>query len=177
MENSEIKIYQSENGQAEVHVKFDKETVWLSQKQMAQLFGKDVDTIGLHLRNIYKSEELEESATAEESSVVQIEGKREVRRKVKLYNLDAIISVGYKVNSKRGIQFRIWATNVLKDYLVKGFSLNEKRLVQENKQLKELQKSIKGGSKNSFFSKFSERYQEPVTISCENDIQMKDKSL
>jgi len=88
MENSEIKIYQSENGRTEVQVKFDNETVWLSQKQMAQLFDKDVDTIGLHLRNIYKTDELEEIATTEDSSVVQLEGKRKVKRKIRLYNLD-----------------------------------------------------------------------------------------
>lgn len=143
MENSEIKIYQSENGQTEVHVKFENETVWLSQKQMALLFDKDVDTISLHLKNIYKSDELEEIATTEDSSLVQIEGKRKVKRKIKLYNLDAIISVGYRVNSKRGIQFRIWANKVLKEYLIKGFSINEKRLTQQNEQLKELQKSVK----------------------------------
>lgn len=143
MENSEIKIYQSENGQTEVHVKFENETVWLSQKQMALLFDKDVDTISLHLKNIYKSAELEEFATTEDSSLVQIEGKRKVTRKIKLYNLDAIISVGYRVNSKRGIQFRIWANKILKEYLIKGFSINEKRLTQQNEQLKELQKSVK----------------------------------
>jgi prophage maintenance system killer protein len=143
MENSEIKIYQSENGQTEVHVKFENETVWLSQKQMALLFDKDVDTISLHLKNIYKSAELEEFATTEDSSLVQIEGKRKVTRKIKLYNLDAIISVGYRVNSKRGIQFRIWANKILKEYLIKGFSINEKRLTQQNEQLKELQESVK----------------------------------
>jgi len=143
MGNSEIKIYQSENGQTEVHVKFENETVWLSQKQMAFLFDKDVDTISLHLKNIYKSAELEEFATTEDSSLVQIEGKRKVTRKIKLYNLDAIISVGYRVNSKRGIQFRIWANKILKEYLIKGFSINEKRLTQQNEQLKELQKSVK----------------------------------
>lgn len=143
MEDSKIEIYQSENGQTEVHVKFENETVWLSQKQMALLFDKDVDTISLHLKNIYKSDELEEIATTEDSSLVQIEGKRKVKRKIKLYNLDAIISVGYRVNSKRGIQFRIWANKVLKEYLIKGFSINKKRLTQQNEQLKELQKSVK----------------------------------
>ena len=143
MENSAIRIYQSKNGQTEVHVKFDNETVWLSQKQMALLFDKDVDTISLHLKNIYKSAELEEIATTEDSSLVQMEGKRKVKRKIKLYNLDAIISVGYRVNSKRGVQFRIWANKVLKEYLIKGFSINEKRLTQKNEQLKELQESVK----------------------------------
>ena len=143
MPESEIKIYQLENGQTEVQVRFDNETVWLSQKQMAQLFDKDTDTIGIHLKNIYNSGELNEFSTTEESSVVQQEGKRTVRRKLKLYNLDAIISIGYRVNSKRGVQFRIWANKILKEYLIKGYSLNEKRLAQQNKQLKELQESVK----------------------------------
>ena len=143
MRDTNIQIYQTKEGNTEVIVKFDSETVWLSQKQMAQLFDKDTDTIGLHLRNIYKSGELEEKSTTEESSVVQKEGKRNVRRNVKLYNLDAIISVGYRVNSKQGVQFRIWANSILKEYLLKGYALDKKRLTQQNEQLKELQDSVK----------------------------------
>ncbi len=137
MNSSEIKIYQVEGGQTEIEVKLRDETVWLSQKQMAELFYKDTDTIGLHLKNIYKNGELKEDATTEESSVVQIEGNRRVKRKIKFYNLDAIISVGYRVNSKRGTQFRIWANKVLKDYLIKGFSINERRLKLPSDKLKE----------------------------------------
>jgi len=143
MTESEIKIYKADDGQTKIDVRFENETVWLSQKQMAQLFDKDSDTIGLHLKNIYQSGELEEFATTEESSVVQNEGKRQVQRKIKLYNLDAIISVGYRVNSKRGIQFRIWASRIIKEYLLKGFVIDNKRLVQQNNQLKELQNSVK----------------------------------
>lgn len=143
MRDSNIEIYQSEDGQTEVIVKFDKETVWVSQKQMSQLFEKDTDTIGLHLKNIYKSGELDENSTTEESSVVQKEGNRNVNRKIRFYNLDAIISVGYRVNSKRGIQFRIWANKILKEYLLKGYVLDNKRLEQQNEQLKELQDSVK----------------------------------
>ena len=143
MTESAIKIYQSDDGQTKIDVKFDNETVWLTQKQMAQLFDKDSDTIGLHLKNIYQSGELEELSTTEDSSVVQQEGKRQVQRKIKLYNLDAIISVGYRVNSKRGIQFRIWASEIIKEYLLKGFAIDNKRLVQQNIQLKELQTSVK----------------------------------
>ncbi|MFA5567002.1 MAG: virulence protein RhuM/Fic/DOC family protein [Acidimicrobiia bacterium] len=110
---------------------------------MAQLFDKDSDTIGLHLRNIYQSKELVEDTTTEFFSVVQLEGKRQVKRSLKLYNLDAIISVGYRVNSKRGIQFRIWATSVIKDYLLKGYAIDNKRLIEENNKLKELQSSVK----------------------------------
>jgi len=143
MNNSAIEIFKSEDGKTEVQVSLAKDTVWLSQKQMALLFDKDADTIGLHLKNIYTSKELEEISTTEEFSVVQLEGKRNVTRVIKCYNLDAIISVGYRVNSKRGTQFRIWANKILKDYLVKGYSLNEKKLIQQNEQLKELQESVK----------------------------------
>lgn len=143
MANSEIKIYQTDDGQTKIDVKFDNETVWLTQKQMAQLFDKDSDTIGLHLKNIYKSGELEEHTTTEEFPVVQQEGKRTVKRKLKFYNLDAIISIGYRVNSRRGIQFRIWASRIIKEYLLKGFSLDNKRLIQQNSQLKELQTTVK----------------------------------
>jgi hypothetical protein len=103
MTDSEIKIYQLEDGKTEIQVKLENDTVWLSQKQMAELFDKDPDTIGLHLKNIYESYELEEITTTEEYSVVQQEGQRKVKRKIKFYNLDAIISVGYRVNSKRGV--------------------------------------------------------------------------
>ena len=143
MNSSEIKIYQVEDGQTEIEVKLDHDTVWLSQKQMSELFEKDSDTIGLHLKNIYQSNELEEDATTEESSVVQNEGNRSVRRKIKFYNLDAIISVGYRVNSKRGIQFRIWANQVLKQYLIQGYSLNKRLLEQKNQKLTELKDTAK----------------------------------
>jgi prophage maintenance system killer protein len=143
MESSDIEIYQTDDGQTEIQVKFENETVWLSQRQMAQLFEKDTDTIGLHLKNIYQSGELEELATTEESSVVQKEGNRQVKRKVKVYNLDAIISVGYRVNSKRGIQFRKWANKILKQYLLKGYVINNQRLKQQSEQLKELKDSVK----------------------------------
>jgi prophage maintenance system killer protein len=143
MNNSDIKIYQSKDGQTEVQVKFENDTVWLSQKQMALLFDKDTDTVGLHLRNVYTSGELDEISTTEDSSVVQLEGKRKVKRKIKLYNLDAIISIGYRINSKRGIQFRIWANKILKEYLIKGYALNERKLNEQNQQLRELQNSVK----------------------------------
>jgi len=119
-----------------LEVKLRDDTVWLTQKQMAALFDKDADTIGLHLKNIYKEHELEESATTEESSVVQTEGQRRVRRKVRFYNLDAILSVGYRVNSKRGTQFRIWATRVLRDHLLKGYTANERRLRDLNQAVR-----------------------------------------
>ncbi len=139
----QIEIYQSNKDQIEINVQFEKETVWLSQKLMSDLFVKDSDTIGLHLRNIYEEGELEENSTTEFFSVVQIEGKRQVNRKIKHYNLDAIISVGYRVNSKRGTQFRQWATQRLKDYLVQGYAINEKRLKETANKFQELKQAVK----------------------------------
>ena len=143
MKKSEIKIYKTDEGKTSIEVKLEKETVWLSQKQMAELFEKDSDTIGLHLKNIYKSGELDEISTTEKYSVVRQEGNRKVKRQIKFYNLDAIISVGYRVNSKRGIQFRKWASQILKDYLIKGYAINQQRLEKQAEQLKELKETIK----------------------------------
>jgi len=142
MEESGIKIFQADDGKTEIQVVVQAETVWLSQRQLADLFDKDSDTIGLHLRNIYKSGELTEEATTEKYSVVQKEGSRNVNRNLKLYNLDAIISVGYRVNSKKGVQFRIWANQVIKDYLIKGYALNEKRLKSQNENLTSLKETV-----------------------------------
>ena len=133
----QIEIYQSGDGQTQIQVRLEQDTIWLSQAQMAELFGKDSDTIGLHLRNIYKSNELDKPATTEESSVVQKEGKRQVRRKIMFYNLDAIISVGYRVNSKKGTRFRIWATQRLKEHLVQGYSLDKHRFEQNADELQQ----------------------------------------
>jgi hypothetical protein len=127
MENKII-IYRNQHNEAEVKVRFESDTFWLSQRAMAELFDKDSDTVGLHLKNIYEELELDELSTTEFFSVVQIEGKRAVNRKIKHYNLDAILSVGYRVNSKQGTQFRQWATQRLKDYLIKGYAINQKRL-------------------------------------------------
>ncbi len=110
-EKNEIIIYTTPEGKETFEVNLEKETVWLSQKQMAELFEKNTDTIGLHIKNIFSTKELDNKSTTEEYSVVQMEGGREVKRRIKFYNLDLIISVGYRVNSKRGTQFRIWATN------------------------------------------------------------------
>lgn len=141
-DQNKIIIYQTDDGQSQIDVRLDEETIWLSQKQMGKLFEKNSDTIGLHIKNIYNTGELNEISTTEKYSVVQKEGKRGVKRKIKFYNLDVIISVGYRVNSKRGTQFRIWANNVLKNYLVEGFAINEKRLQQKIEQLDEIKKII-----------------------------------
>lgn len=140
---NEIIIYKTKDNQTQIEVHFENDTIWLSQKQMADLFDKDSDTIGIHLKNIFAEEELVEQATTEFLSVVQLEGKRQVKRNIKRYNLDAILSVGYRVNSKRGTQFRQWATQRLKDYLIEGFAINEQRLTQKNKEIQVLHDGIR----------------------------------
>ncbi len=132
----EVVLYQAPDGSVELQVRLEKESIWLNQRQMAVLFDRDTDTIGLHLRNIFNDGELDEVATTEESSVVQMEGDRRVRRSVRFYNLDAIISVGYRINSKRGTQFRIWATRVLRDHILKGYTVNETRLRDLNQAVR-----------------------------------------
>ena len=149
MDRGQVIFYKNDSGQTLFQVKFDKESLWLTQKQMADLFDKDSDTIGLHLRNIYKTNELDKNATTEKYSVVQKEGKRNVNRKITFYNLDAIISVGYRVNSKKGTQFRIWATKTLKDHLVKGYSINQKRLGQLKKTIQLIDRTSKVARSNS----------------------------
>ena len=132
-----IEIYQGSDGKAAIEIRLEKDTLWLSQAQLAELFEKDRDTIGLHLKNIFKEGELNKEETTEDSSVVRQEGARQVRRTITFYNLDAIISVGYRVNSKKGTQFRIWATQRLKEYLIQGYSLNMQRFEQNASELEQ----------------------------------------
>jgi len=121
-------LYTTEDGRSRIQLRADEQTVWLTQREMAELFDVTTDNVGLHLKNIFEDGELGREATTEESSVVQIEGQREVRRSVTLYNLDAILAVGYRVRSVRGVQFRRWASTVLKEYLLKGFAMDDERL-------------------------------------------------
>lgn len=142
-QRGEVLIYQTPDGGSSVEVRMEQDTVWLTQRQMGELFGTTPENILMHLRNIYENKELEESSTTKDFLVVRQEGKRQVKRELKHYNLDAIISVGYRVNSMQGTRFRIWANQVLKDYLVKGYALNEKRLTQQTEQIRELEKTLK----------------------------------
>ena len=128
--NNSIIIYQPHADQPAIDVRIEGETVWLSQRQMSVLFDTSSDNVGLHLKNIYAERELLEEATTEDFSVVRQEGNRQVRRSVRHYNLDAIISVGYRVKSATATQFRIWATKRLREYLVQGYSVNQQRLEQ-----------------------------------------------
>ena len=141
-EQNQIEIYQANDGSAQISVQFEQDTVWLTQAQMAELFDKDVRTINEHLKNIYSSEELVADATIRKFRIVRKEGKRQVNRNLDHYSLDAIISVGYRVNSKRGTQFRIWATQTLKNHLVKGYTINEKRLAQKEQEVQVLKNGI-----------------------------------
>jgi hypothetical protein len=125
---SDLILYTTEDGRSQIKLRAKDQTVWLTQREMAQLFDVSTDNVGLHLKNLFADGELNREATTEESSVVQSEGSREVQRPVTLYNLDAILAVGYRVRSPRGVQFRRWASTVLKDYLIKGFVLDDERL-------------------------------------------------
>lgn len=138
----EIIIYKSPDQQTEIQVQFNGDTVWLSQTQMATLFKQTKQNISLHINNCYKEGELQKKATVKESLTVQNEGKRTVQRKLEYYNLDVIISVGYRVKSKQGTQFRQWATQRLKDYLVKGYAINEERLKETQTQFRELKQAV-----------------------------------
>ena len=126
--SNDIVIYESGDGLTRIDVSLDGETVWLSLDQISQLFGRDKSTISRHLKNIYAEGELSEEATVAKNATVQTEGNRQVRREIAYYNLDAILSVGYRVNSRQATAFRQWATRVLKEYLVKGFALDDERL-------------------------------------------------
>ena len=127
-QTTEFLLYTAPNGTIKVEVLLSNETIWLTQKRMAELFGVGVPAVSKHLENIYESNELERKATVSILETVQSEGGREVKRKLEYYNLDAVISVGYRVNSAQATQFRIWATQLIKEYIIKGFALDDERL-------------------------------------------------
>lgn len=137
---NQVEIYQAKDGQTQIEVTFDQDTVWLNRKQLAELFGRDIKTIGKHINNAFDEEELNKDSvvanfatTATDSKIYQVEH----------YSLDVIISVGYRVKSKQGTQFRQWATQRLKDYLVRGYIINEKRLAQKQQEVQTLKDGIR----------------------------------
>lgn len=140
MNKGEIIIYQTSDGNTQLDVQLENETVWLSLNQISTLFERDKSVISRHIRNIYKEQELEEKATIAKNATVQNENGREVLRQIEYYNLDVIISVGYRVKSQRGTQFRIWANSVLKEYLIKGYVINQNA---KTEQLEDLKKTVK----------------------------------
>lgn len=144
MENlGEIVLYQPEEA-VKLEVRLEDETVWLTQAQIAELFGTEVPAISKHIRNIIQSEELEQEATVSKMEIVRLEGSRRVKRVIEIYNLDMILSVGYRVNSKNATLFRRWANKVLKEYLLKGYSIN--------RRLSELEQTVADHSKKIDFS-------------------------
>ena len=144
--NTDILIYQNQDGNIKIDVRLQEETVWLTQDQMATLFGKARNTITEHIQNVYEEGELEQNRTSRKFRQVRTEGKRAVEREIDHYNLDVIISVGYRVKSVQGTQFRIWATQRLKEYIIKGFTLNDDR--------------FKSGSSMNYFNELQERIRE-----------------
>lgn len=142
MEDHQIIIYQTPDGHTAIDVAVDNESVWLTQAQMTTLFKTTKQNISLHINNIYSEKELDQSTTVKEYLTVRKEGNRSVKRKIEKYSLDVIISVGYRVKSPQGTQFRIWANKVLKEHLVKGYTLNEKRLQEQQAQLDSLKRAV-----------------------------------
>ncbi len=141
LKKGEIVIYKTRDG-PKLDVRLEEDTVWLPQKQMAMLFDKGIPTINEHIQNIYKEGELKQNSTIRKFRIVRSEGGRTVKRDIDFYNLDVIISVGYRVKSQRGTQFRMWATKTLKDHLIKGYTINEKRLLSTQEKLKEMREVI-----------------------------------
>lgn len=142
-EVKDIIIYESAEGETSLEVNLKEETVWLNQDQMSALFNKDVRTISEHITNVYKEKELDPKATIRKFRIVRKEGEREVKRNIQHYNLDVIISVGYRVKSKEGTRFRQWATGILKQYLIQGYTLNQKRLKEKASKYEELKQTVR----------------------------------
>ncbi len=174
---SQIIIYQTENGETKLDVRFQDETVWLTQKLMAELFQTSVPNINMHLKNIFEEGELEENRTIKEFLIVQQEGKREVKRQQVFYNLDAIISVGYRIKSHIATKFRQWATNHLREYIVKGFVLDDERLKNPDlpfDYFEELEKRIQDirTSEKRFYRKITDIYATSVDYDPTLDISI-----
>jgi Virulence protein len=150
--DSQIIIYQTPDGTTNLDVKLEDETVWLTQNQMVELFETTKQNVSLHIQNVFKDGELSKDSTAKDYLTVQTEGKRTVKRTVSYYNLDVIISVGYRVKSKQGIQFRVWANQVLKEYLIKGYAINQKIKTKQYDELKQTVRLLANVIKNKDLS-------------------------
>lgn len=166
LEFNDILLYIDANGKVKVEVIYEEETFWLSQRKMAELFDVGIPTINEHLQNIFKSNELQEAETIRNFRIVQREGNRDVNRNIDFYNLDAIIAVGYRVNSQRATQFRIWATQTLKEFIIKGFVLDDERLKQGKRfsvdyfdELLERIREIRA-SERRFYQKITDIYKD-----------------
>lgn len=164
--SSDIIIYSTPEGDVRVEVIYNDETFWLSQKRMSELFGVEVNTINYHIKEIFRSGELKEVSTIRKIRIVQREGARQIPRNIDFYNLDAIIAVGYRVNSFQATQFRIWSTKILKEFIIKGFVLDDERLKQGSKfgrdyfdELLERIREIRA-SERRFYQKITDIYAE-----------------
>jgi len=135
-QKTELVIFKAQDGNIKLDVNIDKDTVWLSLEQMSELFERDKSTISRHIKNVFKEGELSEDSTVAKFATVQNEGTRSVERMIENYNLDVIISVGYRVKSKRGVEFRKWANSVLKDYILKGYAVNNNRIEKRRSETK-----------------------------------------
>lgn len=138
MTDQKIEIHQMADDQTEFRVQFGNDSVWLNRQQMVELFGRDVKTLGKHINNVFKEGELDRHSTVAKFATVQTEGNRQVGRQVEHYNLDVVISIGYRVKSQRGTRFRIWATQRLKEYLLKGYTLNQQRFDSNSAELEQI---------------------------------------
>lgn len=174
--DTNILIYQTEEGNTKIDVRLENETVWMTQKAIAELYQKGVNTINEHIKNIYVEEELQESSTIRKNRIVQNEGKREVERKVNFYNLEMIIAIGYRVRSHRGTQFRQWATERLNEYLVKGFTMDDERLKEMRNfgedyfdELLERIRDIRASEKR-FYQKITDIYATSIDYNPRADI-------
>lgn len=179
-QNNEIIFYATPEGDIKIEVFFNDETFWLNQKKMAELFGVDVRTVNEHLQNIYKTNELDREATIRKIRIVQKEGNRDVARDVDFFNLDAIIAIGYRVNSYQATQFRIWATKTLREFIIKGFVLDDERLKQGKRfgkdyfdELLERIREIRA-SERRFYLKITDIY-EQCSIDYKKDAQITQK--
>ena len=166
MKESEIILYTTPSGEVKIDIRFEDETFWLTQKKLAALFDVEVHTINYHLKEIFKSGELSEDSTIRKYRIVQTEGTRQVSREVEFYNLDAIIAVGYRVNSFSATQFRVWATQTLKEFIIKGFVMDDERLKQGQSfgkdyfdELLERIRAIRA-SERRFYQKITDIYKE-----------------
>ena len=139
IDKGELVLYQPDDKSTQLEVRIDEETVWLTQAQMVELFSSTKQNIGMHIAHVFNEGELAATSTVKEYLTVQMEGARKIKRKVKVYNLDVIISVGYRVKSQRGTQFRIWANRILRDYLLKGYAINQR--VERNEVVRLLENS------------------------------------
>ncbi|MEM7036109.1 MAG: RhuM family protein, partial [Bacteroidota bacterium] len=173
--SSKIIIYQTEDGETMIDVRLENETVWLSQSDMANLFQTTTANINQHIKNVFKVNELDKDRTVKDFLIVRDEGKRKVRRKVVFYNLDMIISIGYRVNTHRGVHFRRWATTRLKEYLIKGFTMDEDRLKHGRSPLnyfEELYQRVRAirTSERNFYAKVLEIYRTSIDYDPESDM-------